>query len=303
MFDVFHFRSKNRASYETKSFGGRIDRVRVGARVSEIKFSATQKRVNKNKAAHIGIYDPWRHPRMITLNLKSTLISFFSPYISLWLRCRAHKYKHLNIPPCALAERAANFFNEGTARNMKWNSLLKKYSTRLLFVPFLVGCEQKSEIFRRVPGFTCEFRWNLLRKEVEVIVQVLIKSKHLQITLHCLMEKLFHNFEGCTSGMSQWKVFFVSLDSNKGNSLKKLNFALFQRDFKLPTHDTPHEHARMCNYDFKSFIHCRKSFFSFIQLESMENIWMMKQVGTNELATEWTSFTAPNKSAQYTFCS
>lgn len=93
-----------------KSFGGRIGRVRVEARVSEIKFSTTQKRVNKNKAAHIGIYEPWRHPRMITLNLKSTLISFFSPYISLWLRCRAHKYKHLNIPPCALAERAANFF-------------------------------------------------------------------------------------------------------------------------------------------------------------------------------------------------
>lgn len=135
------------------------------------QFSATQKRVNKNKAAHIGIYEPWRHPRMITL---STLISFFSPYISLWLRCRAHKYKHLNIPPCALAERAANIFNEGTARNMNWNSSLKKYSTRLLFVPFLVGCEQKSEIFLRVPGFTCEFRWNLLRKEVEVIVQVLI---------------------------------------------------------------------------------------------------------------------------------
>lgn len=93
-----------------KKFGGRIDGVRAGARVSEIKFSAIQKRVNKNKAAHIGIYEPWRHPRMITLNSESTLISFFSPYISLWLRFRAHKYKHLNIPPCALAERAAKSF-------------------------------------------------------------------------------------------------------------------------------------------------------------------------------------------------
>lgn len=105
--------------------------VSVGASAEHVFRKSNSGRLRSGSIGtkqHISeIYEPWRHPRTITLNLKSTLISFFSPYISLWLRFRAHKYNIWIFHLALSRSEQRKVFNEGMARNSSTRNTLHDF--------------------------------------------------------------------------------------------------------------------------------------------------------------------------------